>query len=70
MEIVNGFSKLDKDEKIAWLNKQLSHTGEDFNFVKKFWHENTELQKVFDEFSENTISNYLDFGIFQEYGHV
>ncbi len=59
MEIVNGFSKLDKDEKIAWLNKQLSHTGEDFNFVKKFWHENTELQKVFDEFSENTISNYF-----------
>lgn len=65
MEIINGFSKLSKKEKIDWLVEQL---GPDIKFdsqlIQKFWHDDGEEQKVFDEFSENTISNfYFPFGL-------
>lgn len=54
-----------KTQKIQWLSEQLS--GEASSLVKDlpvFWHQNSELQKRFDEFSENTLTNFdLPFGI-------
>ena len=56
---IKGFSKLSKDEKIEWLTKTCF---QDSNSAKKiltqYWNSNSSLQKLHDEFSENTISNY------------
>ena len=62
---IKGFSKLSKDEKIEWLTKTCF---QDSNSAKKiltqYWNSNSSLQKLHDEFSENTISNYyLPFAI-------
>ena len=63
MKKVSGFSKLSKLEKIKWLEENI---GKDqlTSFLKDFWHQNPNTQKVLDEFSENTIANFpLPFGI-------
>jgi len=65
LEIVNGFSKLSKRQKIDWLATQLpaGHQS-DISNVDQYWHDNKDQQKVFDEFSENTISNfYFPYGL-------
>ena len=62
---INGFSKLSKEQKIDfliehWLNndKQKKHC------LQSFWYENENQQRQFDEFSENTITNFhLPYGI-------
>lgn len=59
--IIQGFSKLSKSEKIEAIANQLQLPDLDVS-MKRYWH-NTE-QSLFDQFSENTISNfYLPFGI-------
>ncbi|MCO4753177.1 MAG: hydroxymethylglutaryl-CoA reductase, degradative [Bacteriovoracaceae bacterium] len=65
MKTISGFSKLSKNEKIEWLAQQLSgQEQEDFLNIKDFWHSDEQTQKVMDDFSENTISNfYFPFGI-------
>ena len=63
---ITGFSKLSKTEKIHWLAQNFLYNNpiavaKDF---ASFWHDNIEEQKLFDGFSENTITNfYLPFGI-------
>jgi hydroxymethylglutaryl-CoA reductase len=57
MEIISGFSKLSKVEKIHWLTGQVNK--ESLSVFDKFWHQDESLQKVIDDFSENTISNYI-----------
>jgi len=65
MQIVNGFSKLSKNQKIDWLVKQFFQG--DLSIIpllKKYWNSDADLQKLHDEFIENTISNfYLPLGI-------
>jgi hydroxymethylglutaryl-CoA reductase len=65
MKTVSGFSKFTKQEKINWLSEQLDL--EDAQLVQgmmTFWHQDEKLQKRFDEFSENTLTNYdLPYGI-------
>ena len=62
---ITGFSKFSKEEKIDWLvkaffNKQ-SITKET---LKKYWNNDSKLQRLHDDFIENTISNfYLPFGV-------
>lgn len=65
MKTVSGFSKMNKEQKIDWLSQQLaSDSSELVKNLKVFWHSDSELQKRFDEFSENTLTNYdLPFGI-------
>lgn len=65
MEVVSGFSKLPKQEKINWLVDQLSSEDQAaMKNVTNYWHQDAETQKLFDEFSENTISNfYIPFGV-------
>lgn len=65
MEVISGFSKMSKTEKIKWLSTQINSTDRDeFNNIDHYWHPDKELQKLIDEFSENTISNYyFPFGV-------
>ena len=62
---IAGFSKLSKDEKIEWLVSTYFHNAESVvNTLKKYWNSDEKLQKLHDEFIENTISNfYLPLGI-------
>lgn len=63
---VSGFSKLNKTDKIKWLAQNFLYTNP-IDVVKDFaeyWHDNIEEQKIFDGFSENTISNFhMPFGV-------
>lgn len=62
MDIVSGFSKLSKQEKINWLGSQVENS--EVSEVSRFWHANSEEQKILDDFSENTISNFiLPYGV-------
>lgn len=62
---ISGFSKLTKSEKIEWLldtyftNKEAAR-----RLVKQYWNSDLKLQKLHDEFIENTITNfYLPLGV-------
>ncbi len=75
MKTVSGFSKMTKTEKITWLSDQLNEEGSLLvKNMPNFWHPDKELQKRFDEFSENTLTNYdLPFGIAPNFlinGHI
>lgn len=66
MRKVSSFSKLSKYEKISWLAKNFLYESpvDVINNFAGFWYENVEIQKQFDGFSENTISNFhLPFGV-------
>ncbi len=59
MKRVEGFSKLDKEQKIDWLIENFF--AGDITVKEElsgFWHQNQSIQKSFDEFAENTITNY------------
>ncbi|MCB0571054.1 MAG: hydroxymethylglutaryl-CoA reductase, degradative [Phaeodactylibacter sp.] len=62
---ISGFSRLSKAEKVAWVAEQFFQGPEQAaEELKGFWHQNEEVQRVLDGFSENTISNYyLPFGV-------
>ena len=63
--MINGFSKFSKKEKINWLFENYFH--EDFgakDIIEKYLNSDDEIQKIHDELSENTISNfYLPLGV-------
>lgn len=62
---INGFSKLSKSEKIAWLTTHFSRQPEEAQSVLASWqHAEASVQKVIDGFTENAIANYtLPFSI-------
>lgn len=62
---ISGFSKLSKRGKIRWLVENFfTHPAEVARELKSFWHGDEQKQKIFDEFSENTLSNYyLPYGV-------
>lgn len=62
---VEGFSKLSKEGKIEWLvNEYLNGDEKAIQTLKQYWNDDADLQKLHDEFSENTISNfYMPFGL-------
>ncbi|OIQ15880.1 MAG: hydroxymethylglutaryl-CoA reductase, degradative [Bacteriovorax sp. MedPE-SWde] len=63
--MISGFSKLSKVEKIDYLvENYFSGSSRVKGDLKAFWHDNPNSQKVFDEFSENTITNfYSPYGV-------
>ncbi|SHF77746.1 3-hydroxy-3-methylglutaryl-coenzyme A reductase [Salegentibacter echinorum] len=62
---ISGFSRLSKKEKIDWLAKTyLKNQPEDVAVLRQYWNEDSHLQRLHDEFTENTLSNfYLPFGL-------
>lgn len=62
---VEGFSKLTKEGKIEWItNTYLEGNPEMKTILKQYWNTDEATQKLHDEFSENTISNfYMPYGI-------
>ena len=62
--IIKGFSKLLKEEKLKAVAEYIENPGEFISLLKSFWYQDYEKQKQFDEFSENTISNYhVPYGV-------
>ena len=63
---VKGFSKLSKEAKIEWIVDEYFEENKDeaIELLKSYWHEDKKLQKLHDEFIENTITNfYTPFGV-------
>jgi hydroxymethylglutaryl-CoA reductase len=58
-EIIIGFSKLSKEQKIKKIASFCPNPEDAEKELKSFWHPEMAKQKVFDEFSENTISNFF-----------
>src|SRR5690606_6084453 len=56
---VEGFSKMSKDGKIEWLvNEYLNGSEKSVEILKQYWNDDATLQRLHDEFSENTLSNF------------
>jgi len=64
-QAIKGFSKLSKEAKIEWLSDQYFESPEDaIALLKSYWHLDPKVQKLHDEFIENTLSNYyMPFGV-------
>lgn len=62
---IAGFSKLSKEEKISWIAKEyFSNPEEAVSIITNYWNSDVKLQKLHDDFIENTITNfYLPLGI-------
>ncbi|MGB1971427.1 MAG: hydroxymethylglutaryl-CoA reductase, degradative [Flavobacteriaceae bacterium] len=62
---VRGFSKLSKQEKIDWLIRTHFHGNHEARKkVETYWNSDEKLQKLHDDFIENTVSNfYLPLGV-------
>ncbi len=62
---IKGFSKLSKEAKMEWIaNEYLGGDDRCIGLLKSYWHEDKNVQKIHDEFIENTITNfYIPFGI-------
>lgn len=62
--IIQGFSKLLKEDKLKIVSELMDKQVESMELMKSFWHSDKKVQKIFDEFSENTISNfYIPYGV-------
>ena len=62
---IRGFSKLSKEKKINWICENFFNGNKEAEYVlKQYWNNNSMLQKLHDDFSENVVSNYyLPFSI-------
>lgn len=62
---IKGFSKLSKEEKINWItNAYFLNPTEAKESLIKYWNADENLQKLHDEFIENTLTNfYLPYGV-------
>ncbi len=62
---ITGFSKFSKRKKLRWIVENFFKDPENvMRELMSFWHSSEEQQRVFDGFSENTISNYyLPYGV-------
>ena len=62
--IKKGFSKLLKEEKLKLIANYFENPGEVVSLLKSYWHPDSKQQQLFDEFSENTITNFfIPYGI-------
>jgi hydroxymethylglutaryl-CoA reductase len=62
---IKGFSKLSKNAKIEWLiNNYANHPESALEMLASYWHADEKVQKLHDDFIENTVSNFfMPFGI-------
>ncbi|MEN9446926.1 MAG: hypothetical protein RJA25_215 [Bacteroidota bacterium] len=60
MKNIQGYSKLNKEQKIDWLVSNYLDNDEAAKAeLISYWHRDLETQEILDEFSENTITNYF-----------
>lgn len=60
LKSITGFSKLNKIQKINWLNEHFGNQNDTENgTLSSFWLQDEFMQKVVDGFSENTVSNFI-----------
>ena len=64
-ELISGFSKFSKQQKIDWLTENhFQNPAEIKEIITQYWNADDSLQKLHDDFIENTITNYyMPFGI-------
>lgn len=63
-KMILGFSKLTKEQKIQLIASDSDDPALAEAELKKFWNSDPAVQKQFDEFSENTLTNYyFPYGI-------
>lgn len=62
---ISGFSKLSKKEKLKWIVETFFKDPEKvLTELKSYWMKDHDAQKILDQFSENTISNFhLPYGV-------
>lgn len=66
-EAIKGFSRLSKQEKMEFFANQFENPKEVLEELISYFYKDPQKQKLFDEFSENTISNfYLPYGVLPE----
>lgn len=65
MPKISGFSKLSKNEKINWVSTHyLNDDPKTKEIIEQYWNTNEKLQRLHEEFAENTLTNYyLPFGV-------
>ncbi len=65
MKQINGYSKLSKEEKIDWVvSNYFSGDVSVKQELLSYWHEDVAVQKIFDDFCENTLTNmYMPYGV-------
>ena len=57
--VISGFSKLTKEQKIDWLCDYYSNNPEETkSLLNRYNNSDPDIQKIHDEFIENTLSNY------------
>jgi hydroxymethylglutaryl-CoA reductase len=57
---ITGFSKLSKEAKIEWLcSRFFADPEQAYRVLSGYWHLDTAVQKVHDDFIENTITNFF-----------
>jgi hydroxymethylglutaryl-CoA reductase len=62
--IIHGFSKKSRDEKLELVTRYLADPKSAKALFKSFQHANSKMQRLLEEFSENTITNFpLPYGI-------
>ncbi len=62
-KFISGFSRLNKEGKINLIAEWMDDPSFSV-FIKSFWHGDEKTQKLLDEFSENTVSNFpFPFGV-------
>jgi hydroxymethylglutaryl-CoA reductase len=63
-KLISGFSKLTKEQKIQYIASNSDDPEVAEAELKRFWNSDPAVQKQFDEFSENTLTNYyFPYGI-------
>jgi hydroxymethylglutaryl-CoA reductase len=65
MQPIKGFSKLSKAAKIEWISNQYFKDPEAaYELLSHYWHTDEQVQKLHDEFIENTLTNfYMPYGV-------
>jgi len=65
MQPIKGFSKLSKAGKIEWITSQFFKNPEAaYELLSHYWHSDEQVQKLHDEFIENTVTNfYMPYGV-------
>jgi len=58
-KLIEGFSKFSRSAKIEWLTQNFNLPPETIELLNSFRHSDTDIQKVIDGFTENTISSFV-----------